>query len=369
MDTQELNFQLDRTKSQVFLGKNAAFLGSIMCDLIFVWDDNVESAETDGQHLWWNSEWFISLKPETRKTILVHELWHPALLHEVRRGTRRPDIWNSACDYRINIMLQDEGYSFDGIEWGCIDPKYRGWTEEDIYDDLIQQGKPPPNSPMSGDMIEPVTPDIHRQINNVVKAIQQAKAANQAGNIPGHVQEIINKFLDPVVPWEQELKNFFTDLLNEDHTWARPSRRHQDIYLPSRVLDDGRLEHLVYYLDVSGSVSNHDVLRFNSEVKYIKDVFNPKKLVLVQFDTIIQNEKVFEESDRFEEIVVVGRGGTSLVPVREHIIKNRPTAAIIFTDLVCSPMQRLPIDIPVIWVAVNAKGRTVPFGKLIHIKG
>ena len=384
LDQAALQRALDITKSAVFLKSNAAFLGSLMCSLEFIWDETIETAQTDGVHLWWNPHWFLSLPPRTRETVLVHELWHPGKLHDLRRGSRDPKIWNYACDIRINNDLEKEGYSFDQVEWcwkdHSVDANGR-LTEEDIYDLLMSNNQQPPSGGGSwggdgegesdqGDMVPAPAEALHGCINNVVKAMQQAKLAGAAGSIPGELEQIIDKFLTPIVPWEQHLHEFFTELCDEDFSWARPNRRHlhDDLYLPSMIKDEGKLEHLAYYLDVSGSISDQDVLRFNSEVKYIKEKFNPLKLTLVLFDTRITAQYVFEEDDRFEKIVVVGRGGTSLVPVREHIEQHRPTAAVIFSDLDCPAMKPLDHHIPVIWVAVNAGGKTVPFGKLIHIR-
>lgn len=384
LDQALLQRELDRTKSTVFLKSSAAFLGSLMCSLEFIWDETVETAQTDGVHLWWNPHWFLSLPPRTRETVLVHELWHPGKLHDLRRGSRDPKIWNYACDIRINNDLEKEGYSFEAVEWcwkdQSVDVNGR-LSEEEIYELLIQQQPPPPpagswgnpdngDGDSKGDMVPAPKEDMHGCINNVVKAMQQAKLAGAAGTIPGELEQIIEKFLTPVVPWEQHLLEFFTDLISEDFSYRRPNRRHlhDDMYLPTIVPDEGKLEHLIYYLDVSGSISDHDVLRFNSEVKYIKETFNPQKLTLVLFDTRITAEYVFEEDDRFEKIVVVGRGGTSLVPVHDHIEKHRPTAAIIFSDLECPAMKPLSYHVPVIWIAVHAAGAKVPFGKLIHIR-
>jgi hypothetical protein len=79
----------------------------------------------------------------------------------------------------------------------------------------------------------------------------------------------------------------------------------------------------------------------------------------------------YGEDDPFEEIKLIGRGGTCLSEVRQHIIDNEPTAAIIFSDLDCPPMEKLPVglNIPVIWVAIRNKSATVPFGSITHIQG
>jgi predicted metal-dependent peptidase len=372
IDLYQLNRELDRAKSGVFLGRNAAFLGSLMCSLTFSWTRDIETAATNGINLYWNPDWFQKLPPKTRETVLLHELWHVARLHMIRAGSRCPDVWNVACDYRINNDLANEGYTFEGTK-PCLDHDYdlAGIaSEEDIYDLLIKPGSPPP--PQSGDLAGDMLPQDAGQkqaaINAVVQAVQSAKVMGQAGSIPGGIEETLKNFLEPVIPWEVVLMQFFTDMLEEDYSWKRPNRRYCGMYLPSRFTDDGRLEHLAYYLDVSGSITERDILRFNSEVKFIQTVLKPQRLSLIQFDTQITHVREFQESDPFDEIQIIGRGGTCLIPVREHILATEPTAAIIFSDLCVAPMEPLDRDIPVIWVATGNAHATVPFGKLIHIK-
>lgn len=384
IDYEYLTRDLDRTKSAAFSGSNAAFLGSLLCSMDFSWSTRVPTAATNGVKIIWNPEFFTNLLPETRQTVLLHELWHPGRLHFIRMGSRDPLIWNYATDIRINNDLEDDGYSFKGIEWVWKDHSYpKDMAEEDIYDDLVKNGKKPPTPlPFScpqgqtgmpveaqGDIL-PVDPNdktiITQGVNNVVRAIQQAKAT--AGSVPGDIETILNRFLKPVVPWQQVLSQFMKELSVEDYSWQRPNRRYSNLYLPSRYQDEGRLTHLVYFEDVSGSISDEDAVRFNSEFKYVHDTFRPPKMDLVQFDTQITQELHYGEDDSFNQVKIIGRGGTSLVPVREYIIKHRPTAAIIFSDLECAPMEPLPFQIPVIWVAIRNQLATVPFGKLIHIR-
>jgi predicted metal-dependent peptidase len=367
--------------AKVFLGSNSAFLGSIMCTLTFVWTEEVKTAGTDGLTLWWNPHWFMSLLPEARVTILKHELWHPGRLHMIRRGTRDPEIWNWACDIRINNDLKREGESFKGIESGWIMPEVDAngiMVEEDIYNLLEAKGlKPPtglgggvPGQPGDGDMGDnPSDATKQAVVSNVVRAVQQATMAGGAGQIPGITKTTLDKFLESIVPWETLLMKFMTDLVDDDeYTWRRPNRRYSDMYMPSQEPGEGRLEHLAYFIDVSGSVSDADVVRCNSEIKYIKDVLNPKTLTLCLFDTKIQETFVFEEDEPFEKLVITGRGGTSFECVRREIDKLKPTAAVIFSDMDCPPMHPLETPTPVIWIGVNARNRSVPFGTIIHIK-
>lgn len=366
----DLTRELDRVKADVFSGKSAAFLGSLMCKLPQSWNENIQTAQTDGQSIQWNPEWFLKLPRPTRGTVLVHEIWHVARMHGPRMGNRDPEIWNYACDILINNTLDYAGYSFEGTEpW--LDHQYDGMVEEQIYDLLIAQQKTPPSGGSWGvgkpDMCEGIADNPISTLNKVVGAMASAKMAGEAGTLPGDVVEMIKKFLKPVVPWEKELHDFMTDLSEECSTWARPWRRYPDMYMPDRYVEEGRLAHMAYFLDVSGSITQRDCLRFNSEVKYVFDTFQPQRLTLILFDTVIQRIYEFEEGDDFEEVEIVGRGGTSLECVRDWIEKNRPTAAMIFTDLEVSPMQPLTYDLPLLWIC-NKAGKSVPFGKLIHIR-
>lgn len=379
---QQLNRAMDKCKSTVFLASDAVFFGSLMCSLEFSWNNAIASARTDGIMIEFNPNFFMALSEETRSTVLKHELWHVARMHSLRCGNRDPHNWNWACDIRNNNDLENTGNSFLGIENCWKDQSYDKlgsglMSEEEIYEILIKNQLPAPSGgPFgvgAGDVSDEDLTSLSDQqkqqaINTVVQAVQQAKLAGQAGVIPGGVETILKQFLEPAIPWEQVLMKYFTDMLDEDYSWARPNRRYQHVYLPSRFTDDGRLEHLMYFLDVSGSISMHDILRFNSEIKYIQEVLNPEKLTLVQFETEIVKTDEFETDQPFNEITVNAGGGTSLVPVREMIEKFKPTAAVIFTDLLVTPMEPLTEDIPVIWCVYGNPRATVPFGRLLHIK-
>lgn len=368
MDDYELTRAMDRTKSKLLTG-NSAFLGSLMCSLHFEWDSSIPTACTNGVFLRWNPEWYISLPIATREMVLAHEVWHVARLHNIRRGTRDPELWNYACDIRINNDLEKQGFTFEGITpWK--DHSYpEDMPEEDIYDILVSNNVKPPPCDMANDLDEDADPSEEGRIQQL-QAVSRAKqqASMIGGSVPGDVEKLLKEFLDPVIRWEVQLQNFFTELIVDDFSWRKPSRRHQEIYLPSLVADESRLEHLEYYVDISGSISDDMIIRFNSELKYIKDTLNPQKLSVIMFDTQICDVFEFTESDSFDKIKVVGGGGTSLAPVRERINTSRPTAAVIFTDLCCHPMAPLDYPVPIIWVVVGNPHAVVPFGTAIHIK-
>lgn len=367
---QELNKQYDRVVRDVFLGKkNTAFLGSILCSVEFLWDRKPGvTAWTDGLKMGWSPKDFLECSTNTRISTLLHELWHVGKMHRLRRGSRDPKIWNIACDYRINNDLRYDGFTVPDT-W-VVDPSIdtKGiLAEEEIYDLLIKGAIPIPANAV-GDLV--IEGDINptTMISAVVRAIQAAEMAGKAGELPGGLRQTLDTFLKPVVPWNQVLQQWMTDLTEDPElTWKRRNRRYQDIYMPSRQSEENRLEHLAYIEDVSGSITKNNKVRFNSEVKYVWEVLQPKKLTLIQFDTEIQNVRVYNEGDNFNHVEMFGGGGTNLVPVREWIEKNEPTAAIIFSDLECDPMEPLTKDIPIIWAVVRNKNMTIPFGKMIFV--
>lgn len=399
MNDQERRRALDKVMAKVFIGNNAAFLGSIMCALEIVWDRSIPTAATNGLKLWWNPDFFDATPFDLNVSILKHELWHPASLHMLRQGSRDPKVWNIACDIRINNDLKAEGNPV-GSDW-WVDDSYDHQgkaAEEDIYDKLIKnpqkqpkggsfgggdangkgdmepQGAEGTGNPEDGEdaghpsQAELTEADKARLIGNVVAAKQAATLAGKPGDIPGGIEDFIKDFLNPVIPWEQLLMKFFTDLASEDYSWSRPNRRHRDIYLPTVVTDESRLAHLNFYFDVSGSVTDEQAKRVASEIKYIQEQINPTKLSLIQFDTVIQHERDFEMDEVIEGIDIKGRGGTCLKCVKAHIEKTEPTAVVIFSDLYCAKMAPLKHDAPVIWVCIGNPNGEVPFGELIHIK-
>ena len=383
LDFDQLDRELDLIKYKIFSQTNAAFLGSILCSLNFAWTSDHKTACTDGLVLWWNPYFWMRLDEESRIFVLLHELWHVAFLHMLRQGDRDYKLWNYACDYAINAQLYADGYRCPKST-PLYDPQFNGMPAEEIYDiissptfsvdGLVIWGENeadlfyPTDGGGTGDGVGSTGMPV---IGSVVQASHAADLAGEP--LPpserDQIETILKRFLQPKLPWNILLYNFFTDLDESEYSWARPNRRYQDVYLPSILEGENRFEHLMYFLDVSGSVSDGQVLRFNSEVKFIKESFNPRLLTLVLFDDHIQKEYVFTEDDPFDEVVIVGRGGTSLVPVRHMIVEKQPTAAIIFSDLCCPAMEPLPAgtNVPIIWVAIGNKGAKVNMGKLIHI--
>ena len=377
MITKEQSQKWDNLCLKLLGEPRARFLTSLLYSLKLVWADDIPTAGTNGILLKINPKFFYDLSKEERLFTILHELWHVAKLHSIRRESRDPRLWNIACDYHINNLLLKENYSSFKITVmkDCFkDKKFKDLSEEEIYEELLKQypnGLPDneyPENTLSGDLEELDQEEKSKAIAKVMEATQTAKA--MGCDVGSGITSLLSKFIKPSINWKKVLYKYMTALLDKsDYSWRKPNRRFSDMYLPSRVESDGRLTHLVYFLDVSGSITESQIVRFNSEIKHIKESLNPDKLTLVQFDTRIQRVDVFTSTQKFTNIHVVAGGGTSYTDVRDYILKEKPTASVIFTDLCCTPMQE--VDSPVIWVTreEDLKYASMPlFGKTIVIK-
>ena len=377
MITKEQSQKWDNLCLKLLGEPRARFLTSLLYSLKLVWADDIPTAGTNGIVLKINPKFFYGLSKEERLFVILHELWHVAKLHSIRRESRDARLWNIACDYHINNLLLKENYSsfkITAIKNCFKDKKFIGLSEEEIYEELLKEypnGLPDNEyleGHLSGDLEELDQEEKSKAIAKVMEATQTAKA--MGCDVGSGITSLLSKFIKPSINWKKVLYKYMTALLDKsDYSWRKPNRRFSDMYLPSRVESDGRLTHLLYFLDVSGSIEESQIVRFNSEIRHIKESLNPDKLTLVQFDTRIQRVDVFTSTQKFTNIHVVVGGGTSYSDVRDYILKEKPTASVIFTDLCCTPMQE--VDSPVIWVTreKDLKYATMPlFGKTIVIK-
>lgn len=378
MDEIERNRELGKTK--LSLGKNnaGAFLTSILCSVDIYWNNTFPTAATDGKVIWINEKFFDEITPKQRIFLLAHEIWHIALAHMHRVGDRNPKIWNMAGDFVINAMLIHDKYEF--IQSGLYDSQYENMTTEEVYDLLTKNlSKENQDSLIPQDYVPDLSYDSlesGEKLNNkdkidtfqkiITAKIISKDSEKDIGKDFAELNNILNNFLNPIIPWEVVLFNFFNELSSETLSYRRPSRRSDEFILPS-MLNENKLEHLIYCVDVSGSIFEEEIKRFNSELKYIKDTFNPKKLTIIQFDTNIKSIITFEENDSFDKINITGGGGTDLHEVVDYVNKTDTSAVIIFTDLYVD-IPRKKINKPVIWVVSNSDKCSVPYGKIINIK-
>jgi predicted metal-dependent peptidase len=316
---------------------------------------------------------------QTGITTLAHELWHKGLLHHPRMGTRCPDIWNVAADHVINLRLEEDGFYMDGFPW-LMDHQFAGMSTEQVYDYLQKNPSDMPmENPKSADIVfvggdsgedgeetagSMSADEIAQSVSDVISAVTVGKMQGglMAGNIPGEVTQAVDQFLNPKLPWDIILINYFNSLVEDEYSYIRPNRRFEDPILRGRTGRNG-LDHLVFGLDISGSISDEVIQRFFSEGKDIQERLEPELMTLVTFDTEIHDIYELERGDPFDKFEITGRGGTDLNHIYKYGEDNDATAMIIFTDLYVDIPENP--GFPIIWICVDSEETEVPYGKLI----
>lgn len=380
IDQEKLNKLLNQAKIGLMSTPDSVFFSTILFGMKFVWDDTCPTAWTSGIKLGFSPRFFLSITPDERIGVLVHECYHVAAMHIIREGNRDHDLFNQAADHVINLDLEERGFKLPGFR--LADPRFIGMGTEQVYDILFaekQQGKPQVPNPMD-DLRQPgddenngsgkMTPDdIKRVLDDIlVRAVVQSKmAGDSAGSIPGEIELYLDNLLNPKLPWQTILRKWLKSLGKFDYSWKRPNRRFQpEHYLPS-LWSEGAMVDFQAWVDISGSETNDDFHRFISELGGILRMMKPKKIELGQFDTCIKSITTVKSVQELENVVFHGRGGTKITQVLNHIEKTRPKVALIFTDGGFNMDRRkMQGNANVLWMIHDNPNWTAPFGKVIH---
>ena len=357
--------------------KGSVFITTIGFNLKFSWTTRIPTAATDGANLWFNPDFFDSLDKEERVFVYLHEIWHCAFMHMIRRGSRDAEKWNIAGDHCINLMLLDQGYKMPAD--GLADSKYRGKSTNEIYDLL-------PDNPLDKFIMDLVDPGAAGEAGEgektidvdslsaaakatleelVLRATQASKMQKDTpGCIPGEIAVNLQELINPVLPWNNLLFRFLDDFYMSDFSWRKPNRRLlHTAYLPS--LWGESITNLTVAVDTSCSVLDEQFTAFVSEMNYIRECFPIELMTVVSFDTEIKNINRIKEGDDIRDVKFKGRGGTDLEWMPDYLIKNPSKVMIIFSDLEVSIPAKQP-DVPVLWICIDNPTRTVPWGTLIH---
>jgi predicted metal-dependent peptidase len=196
--------------------------------------------------------------------------------------------------------------------------------------------------------------------------LESATRSRMAGNCPGFMERVVNSLNSSKVPWNEVLAYYLRQKLcynaKNRHTFTPPNRRYlyQDIILTSRV--GTKKPSIAFSIDTSGSMSPKDIEAGISELDAIRKLYK----VPVYFMECDYNIHRAGWVSPYEPIPkVVGGGGTSFVPVMEHLRNKKidVDALVFFTDGY-GEFGNAP-DFDVIW-AINSTVNA-PYGKTIRV--
>ena len=361
-----------------------AFIGSLLYDLNFEPDYQVKTVQLDsGLHsIKCNPNFFCSLTHEQQATVLAHEVYHYALMHDVRRGQRDPELYQKAADQVVNNLLVDGGFEIPPlVEY---DTKYRNLSTETVYNYMEQDQKnkdpdnKPNNDPLGDDLnnsgqSSPNQNQVNQMQQNILKANASEELTNGHGMEASDAGSIFGQLFQDIkegkLNWIDILQEYFDELIQGEQDWTRYNRRYleYDLYLPD-LRSENQIKKVAVAFDVSGSVTEEQIKAFLNEMKLIKNQLNPEVMDVVSFNHNIVDIFQIESNDDMDKVHMKISGGTDLYPVFNHYLKpeNQPNFLIVFSDLYCTPIEK-PTPFDTIWICIDNKKAKTNFGKLIHI--
>jgi predicted metal-dependent peptidase len=355
--------------------------------------DGIETAATDGRMLWINPTWWKPKTLDEQVGVVAHELGHKIFLHPSRCGNRDPKIWNYACDFAINALLKQNGFTLPVPH--LYDKKYEGMLAEAIYADLIKQQKAQPQQsgaglakdgqgnpiPGVGEACEALidlrqqpgaTPEQIEKHETEVKALVERAVANAKamGSLPAGIEAgVVEVYKASKEPWYNRLHRYMQSLSSSTYNWARLNRRtlrSHGVFTPLHLSE--ALGDIALFIDASGSVYNAaDQANFCGHLNAILAEARPHRVHLYYFDAEVYPGETIEAGELDINTRPRGGGGTCFIPIFQQLEDDgiEPEVCIILTDLEGSFPATAP-NYPVVWATII--DHVAPFGETILVE-
>ena len=195
-------------------------------------------------------------------------------------------------------------------------------------------------------------PDFTQEEQDWDEAMHQAlNLARAQGNAPGAIKDTIDSAHRSVVDWRSSLRRHMTDTAARDYSWSVPNRRFIDsgLYLPS-IRSEG-MDAIAVIVDSSGSVDRDTLAAFWSEIRHVAAEIEPERVIVLQVDAALQDERHYHAHELPPRIDVKGRYGTDFRPGFARLAEQgiRPSVCLYFTDMECDKYPETRPDFPVVW--------------------
>lgn len=391
----EIEIKLSAARTRLILDK--PFLGALALRLPLVAADAkwCKTTATDARTLYYNPAYIEGLSAAQTEFVLAHEALHCALLHFMRQKHRVKRRWDLACDLVVNPLLVEDGLT--PPPGALVMPELAGMSAEEIYplieddsdeepmDEHLWDGEPRPHSSSptnpehdSGDRrpeggragAAPSRPLSAQGRETLAVQWRQRlagafTAAMQAGKLKGATARLVERMLQPTIPWRMLLARYVSAQARDDYSYARPGRREGEAILP-RLRSHGI--DLTVALDTSGSISRAEMQEFLAEVDALKGQLRAR-VVLHACDNALAPAGPWccEPWEALTlPVQLPGGGGTSFVPVFDwQAAQDRaPDALLYFTDA-RGAFPAVAPPYPVIWLVKGAA--PVPWGARIQL--
>jgi predicted metal-dependent peptidase len=283
-DLKALETKLAAARTRLILEK--PFLGALVMHLPLKASDAqwCKTTATDAKSFYFNPSYIARLTLEQTQFVLAHEAMHCALSHFARRNHRQKHRWDVACDYAVNMILDQE--RMQPPDNALMSASYRGLTAEEIYpllhedppeetqdthlfdnssseggegspEEREQDGQGQENESGSEERNEagssesseggeceprqggegdtpPSPPTDTDKLDEQWKSrlAAAAQAARQAGKLSQSLMRFVDDLLAPQLPWRALLARYMMNAARDDYSFQRPSRREGEALMP-----------------------------------------------------------------------------------------------------------------------------------------
>lgn len=379
------------TKARINLLIHYPFFGILSLKLQIKEDVSCPTAGTDGNYLYYNTDFINGLNDRQIAFVIIHETMHCALRHIWRLGNKQKTLWNMACDYAIHSILKSQSNYIEMLKDILYDSRFNDMSAEQIYEILLNEAASNNgnNGDGNGNNGTKVIDDHSKwgQHNNtknesnfnneqdweaaIVNAAKQVANTDKAGSIPGYFKRLIKEITEPTKDWRIVLREFIEPEPN-DYTFIIPDYRlDYDVFgcfLPSFNEEMQKVNDIYFWVDTSGSISDYDLDKIYSEVAGAVQQFDKFTGYLGFFDSVAYEPKCFNDINELKQIKPEGGGGTSFHAPFEYMEKHdiSPKAVIMLTDGYCTFPNEGISNCPVIWL-ITTRGIEAPWGKNIFL--
>jgi predicted metal-dependent peptidase len=364
-------------------------------------DDNVPTACTNGRDERYGRAFVKELSDKELNFLVAHEGYHKMYRHLTtwrKLYDEDHSLANSACDYVINLQLQDidpnetliampryRDGPHKGERMGLVDERFRGMNTKQVFDILKQEKKDGNGGDGEGgfdvhdwaDAKNMSDADKKELLKEIDQAIRQGIMAHQkiAGTGAGGLDRELEGLLEPKVDWREVLREFVKATCNAKDTssWRRVNRRFLSTgtYMPSMIGE--KVGHLVIGIDTSGSIGGSELAEFLSEVKAIAEDVNPEVVDLLYWDGDVAAHEVYEGSEVSNIVSSTkpkGGGGTSPSCVSTYLKEKgiKPECIIMLTDGYVGGDWGSDWTAEVLWCIVGGNDEVAPNGKTVHVE-
>ena len=364
------------------------FFGSLVASLEFVESQEVPSTGTDGERVYYNTDYVDDLTEDERLFVFAHEICHVAFNHVFRSEGKDPVTWQLAADAVINQLLKRDGLQI--VKGGADYPEAIDYNTEEFYellmadrleliggandtslwqeavdrrnaeqqkrdDDLFQELEDMQKLLEELDVNDLPEEDIDEEdLDNLdILTEKESKEGNAENRETREVRNI--GYIAPILDWRLILR----DTINYGVDWSFTHAVIEDgIVRPA--LEERPMPETEIVLDTSWSVEEDLLKNF---VRECKNIFQHSKLKVGCFDTKFYGFQEIKTEKDIDEMVFDGGGGTDF-NVAVDAFSMRVDNRIIFTDGE-APIPEKSLD--VVWLVYGEETIEPKGGTVIHI--